>query len=70
MSGRTLKRYAILIDGYDVEPFLAETPGKARWAAYVLFREAVGFPITFSEFLSRASTLHLGKARAGSGVEG
>lgn len=49
--------FRVDIDGYDTAWFRALTAAKARWRAFVAFREAFDSYMTFGAFLRRGVTV-------------
>lgn len=56
------KRYSITIRGWEPAMFEAETAGKAKYHAYLQFKDAGGHRWSFEDFLHNISVLHFGPA--------
>ncbi len=56
-----MRRYIITIEGWGSAEYEAATASKARYRAFRDLREA-GPRWSFRDFLTRITTLHLGKA--------
>ena len=53
MSRAYEQTYLVTVSGYDEARFVADTSGKARYRAFLAFREAFGDHISFRDFLAR-----------------
>jgi hypothetical protein len=57
-----MRAYVITPRWFDGQRFIAASAGKAKYQAFKACREAIGRDITFADFLTGLSGLHLGKA--------
>lgn len=60
-----MNRYSITIRGWEPETFIAETAGKAKYRAFLAFKDAGGHRWSFADFLHNISILHMGRAIEG-----
>lgn len=57
-----MKAYLITPRWFDGERFVARSAAQAKYQAFKACREVLGRDITFADFLTGLSVLHLGKA--------
>lgn len=58
--GEKLKRYSITVRGWEPAMFVAATAGKAKYRAYLAFKDAGGSRWSFADFLHNITILHHG----------